>query len=139
MMASAILAVRVGGQGDVKGKQVLWTQTKGIPEVPSLVLYRERLYAVKSGGVLTCRSQKTGQALFEERLQAGGGYFASPIAAGGRVYTSSDRGVITIIRASDKLEVLGQAELKEPILATPAIVEGKLYVRTEKHLFAFGE
>jgi len=139
MMASAVMAVKVGGTGDVKDTHLAWSQSKGVPEVPSLLLYRNRLYAVKNGGVLTCRDPQDGRSIFEERLGAPGGYYASPIAAGGRIYTASDLGVISVLRASDKFDVLGRIELGEPIQATPALVDGKLYVRTEKHLLAFGE
>jgi outer membrane protein assembly factor BamB len=139
MMTSAVMALKLGGKGEAKDTQVIWSQPKGVPEVPSMVLYRNRLYAVKAGGVVTCRDPRTGKALFEERLGAPGGYYSSPVASGGRIYTASDLGVITILPASDQFEVAGRVDLGEPIQATPAIVEGKLYVRTDKHLFAFGE
>ena len=139
MMASAVMALKLGGNKDVKDSNLVWTQSKGVPEVPSLLLYRNRLYAVKNGGIVTCRNPRDGQALFEERLGAPGDYYSSPVATGGLIYAASDLGVITILKASDKFEVAGRVELGEPIQATPAIVEGKLYVRTEKHLFAFGK
>jgi outer membrane protein assembly factor BamB len=97
------------------------------------------LYTVKNGGVLTCRNPKSGETLYEERVEAAGGYFASPIAAGGNVYLASDRGVITVCEAGDKFKVTGRADLQEPIMATPAILEAKLYVRTEKQVLAFGK
>lgn len=138
MMTSAILAVRCGGQGDVSSNRVAWTQAKGVPEVPSPLLYRNRLYTIKNGGVLTCRDAATGRILFEERLDAPGGYFASPIAAGGKIYASSDRGVITVCDAGDTLKGVAHLDLQEPIMATPAIVDGSIYVRTDKQLHAFG-
>jgi outer membrane protein assembly factor BamB len=139
MMTSALLAVRPGGKGEVKESHVAWTQSKGVPEVPSALCYRDRLYTVKNGGVLTCRNPKSGKTLYEERVEAAGGYFASPIAAGGNVYLASDRGVITVCEAGDKFKVTGRADLQEPIISTPAILEAKLYVRTEKQVLAFGK
>jgi len=89
--------------------------------------------------IATCRDPKTGQAIFEERLAASDGYYASPVAGGGRVYLASDRGIITVLEATNQLQVIRSIDLREPIQATPALVDGKLYVRTAKHLMAFGE
>ena len=72
--------------------------------------------------------------VFEERLGAPGGYFSSPVAADGRIYTASDRGTITVLQARARLQVLAQADLKEAITATPALVENALYVRSAGHL-----
>jgi outer membrane protein assembly factor BamB len=85
-----------------------------------------------------CRHPETGKSLYDERVGAEGGYFASPVAADGRIYIASDRGVITVLKAGDTFKVLSRVELKETIMATPAIVEDKLYVRSAGHLCAFG-
>ena len=138
-MKSSAMAVRAGGHGDVTELQVLWTDSKGIPEVPSPLLYRGWLFLVRNGGLFTCREPNTGKTVFEERLNAPGGYYASPVAAGGKVYVASDRGVISVLEAADRLKVLAQVDLIEPVMATPAIVDGKLYVRTQTQLIAFGE
>ena len=68
-----------------------------------------------------------------------GDYYASPVAGDGKIYVASQRGVVAVLRAGDTLDVLARNDLGEPILATPAIVDGKLYVRTEGHLYAFGK
>jgi outer membrane protein assembly factor BamB len=125
-MKSATFAVRIGGKDDVTESQGIWTETKGIPEVPSALLYRGRLYYVKNGGVLTSRDPATGKMIFEERLGAPGGYYASPVAADGRIYVASDRGMVTVVEAGDRLQVLARADLKEAIMATPAIVDDRL-------------
>jgi len=72
------------------------------------------------------------------RLGAAGAYFASPVAAGGRIYFASGDGVVSVIGAGDKLEVLARNDLQEPLFATPAIVENVIYIRTPAHLYAFG-
>jgi len=136
-MRTAAFAVRTGGQGDATNRLV-WSEPKGVPEVPSPLLYRDRVYYIKNGGIFTCRDPQTGKSLYDERVGAEGGYFASPVAADGRVYVASDRGVITVLRAGDEFSVLSRAELKETIMATPAIVDDKLYVRSAGHLWAFG-
>ncbi len=138
MMDSAVLAVRVGGKGDVTKSHIGWTESRGVPEVPSPLLYKDRLYLVKSGGIVLSREAATGRTVFQSRLGAPGGYYASPVAAHGRIYVASDLGTVTVFEAKDTLEVLARNELPEPILATPAIVDGKIYVRTLSHLYAFG-
>ena len=77
--------------------------------------------------------------LYRGRLGATGPYFASPVAGDGKVYAASRDGVGVVFAAGDELKILGRNDLAELIAATPALVDGKLYVRTEKHLYAFGE
>jgi outer membrane protein assembly factor BamB len=137
-MKTAVCAVRLNGKGDVTKENIAWSQPKGVPEVPSSLYYRKRLYLVKSGGLATCLEAATGKILFQERLGVVGGFFASPVASGGRIYASSDAGKVVVFEAKDSLSVLGTNDLEEPIMATPAIVEGKLYVRSASRLCAFG-
>ena len=85
------------------------------------------------------RGPQTGKSLYDERVGAEGGYYASPVAAAGRIYVASDRGVVTVLQAGDSFKVLSRTELKETIMATPAIVGDALYVRSAGHLWAFGE
>ena len=105
----------------------------------SPLFYRGRVYAAQDGGRLTCYNAKTGEKFFEqERLGADGDYYASPIAANGHIYLSSGKGRVTVIEAGETLLVKARNELGEPIYATPAIAEDKLYVRSQGHLWAFG-
>ncbi len=134
-----VLAIKPGGQGDVSKTHVLWKEKKAVPEVPSPLYYQGRLYTVRDGGVVSCLDPKTGKLLYRERLGPGGAYFSSPVAGDGKLYAASLGGVVVVFGAGDTLQVLARNDLKESILATPALVDGKLYVRTEKHLFAFGE
>lgn len=138
LMQSRVLAVRTGGRGDVTDSHVEWSDARGVPEVPSPLLYRGLVYQVKNGGIVLCRDAKTGARVFQARLGAPGGYYASPIAANGRVYAASDTGVVVVFEAGDALRVLARNDLGEPILATPAVADGILYVRTTSHLYAFG-
>lgn len=137
-MQSRVMAVRTGGSGDVTKSHVEWSESRGVPEVPSPLLYRGRLYQVKNGGIVLCRDAKTGARVFEGRLGVPGGYYSSPVAANGRVYAASDAGVVVVIEAQDTLQVLARNDLGEPIWATPAVADGTLYVRTTAHLYAFG-
>ena len=135
-----LMAVRPGGRGDVTESHVAWTQTRGLPYVPSPLLYRGGVYLVKDGGMISCFKARTGEPVYQqERIGAQGNYYASPVAADGRIYVASVNGVFTVLAAGEKPEVLGRAEFKERLAATPAIVDNKLYVRTANHLWAFTE
>ena len=133
------LAVRPGGTGDVTQSHVVWKHTRGLPYCPSPLHYEGRIYLIKNGGLATCLDAKTGQAFYaEERLGALGDYYASPVAAAGKICVISQPGIAVVYRAGDALEVLARNGLDEPVIGTPALAEGKLYVRTAEHLFAFG-
>jgi outer membrane protein assembly factor BamB len=134
-----VFALRTPGTGDVTGTHVVWKAKRGAATVPSPLFYRGRLYLIQDGGRLTCYRAKTGEALYEqERLETEGQYWASPIAADGKVYFASTRGNIAVIEAADTAKVLARNKLGERITATPAIADDKLYVRTASHLWAFG-
>jgi outer membrane protein assembly factor BamB len=94
---------------------------------------------IKNGGIVSCMDAETGKLLYRERLGATGLYCSSPICANGRIYIASGKGVITVFAAGDTLQVLARNDLKEQIYSTPAVVDNKLYVRTAKHMYAFGE
>jgi outer membrane protein assembly factor BamB len=133
------LSVRTGGQQDVTKTHVLWKETKGVPEVPSPLVCQGRVYLIRSGGLLVCRELESGKLVYENRIDSPGGYFASPVLADGCLYLASDRGTVTVVRAGDALEVVSRNEFQEPILASPAIVEGTLFLRSDKHLWALRE
>jgi len=134
-----LTAIKPGGKGDVTATHVLWKEKRSVPEVPSPLYYDGRVYMIKNGGIVSCMDAETGKLLYRERLGAFGLYCSSPICAHGRIYIASRKGVITVFKAGDTLEVLARNDLKEAIFATPAVVENKLYVRTVKHMYAFGE
>jgi outer membrane protein assembly factor BamB len=136
---NGLLAIKPGGKGNVTGSHVLWREKRALPEVPSPLHYSERIYLVRDGGIVTCLEAKTGRLLYRGRLGATGPYFASPVAGDGKVYAASREGAVVVFAAGDELKILARNDLDESIAATPALVDGKLYVRTEKHLYAFGE
>lgn len=138
MNRTVVLAVRTGGKENVTESQVLWKETRGVPEVPSPLVWHNRLYLVRSGGLLVCRDLESGKLIYEERIEAPGGYFASPVLADGRLYLASDRGTVTVVKAGDALVVLARNELGDPIFASPAIADNRLYIRSSKRLWAFG-
>jgi outer membrane protein assembly factor BamB len=128
------VAVKPGGKGEVA-----WAYKKGLPYVPSPIVYRDRLYMLKDGPMLTCVEAKTGKPVYElERVKAGPRYYASPVAANGHIYIASLDGTITVIAAGeDTPDVVHSTKLAEPVRATPAIAHNTLYVRSDKFLYAF--
>lgn len=133
------MSVRADGRGDVTDTHVAWRVARGLPYVPSPLVYEGRVHLVRNGGLASCYEAATGKVLYqEERLDALGDNYASPVAAGGLVCVISQPGTAVVLRASDTLEVLSRNPLGEPVLATPAIVDGVLYVRTTGSLYAFG-
>jgi outer membrane protein assembly factor BamB len=136
---NAVLALRPGGRGDITTSHLAWKAIRSLPYVSSPVCYQGRLYTIKNGGLASCYEAATGQALYQdERLNAPGDYYASLVAGGGRIVAISQKGTATVLAAGDKLAVLGQNELGAEVMATPALVEGNLYVRTADQLWAFG-
>jgi outer membrane protein assembly factor BamB len=136
-------ALKPGGSGDLTDSHMLWTKKRGLPYIPSALVYRGQYLMVKDGGLVTAYDAKTGKDVYlQERAVAAGRYYASPVAANGHIYfTCLDGGAITVLKAgSDKAEAVAKnPKLGERVAATPAIADDTLYVRTEKHLFAFSE
>lgn len=138
--SARVMAIRPGGKGEVNQTHVAWSERKGVPGVPSPLYYCERVYTFLNGGIVYCRNAKTGSLVYNGRLGALGYYYSSPVAADNKVYIASAEGSVVVLDGtSTELKVLAVNKLGEGIMATPAIVEGKVYVRTEGHLYAFGE
>ncbi len=134
-----LIAIKSGGTGDITASHVLWKENEGIPEVPSPLFYKGRIYMIKNGGTVTCLNALTGERLYRARLGASGPYYSSPVATSDRIYIASSKGTVVVFAAGDELNVLARNNLREKIWATPAIVDNKIYIRTEKQLYAFGK
>jgi len=137
---NAVLAIRPGGQGDITATHLAWKATRSLPYVCSPVFYEGRLYTVKNGGLASCYDAASGRVHYQdERLNAPGDYYASLVAGGGKIYSASENGVMTIWEGGDVLKILARHDFGERIMATPAIIERTLYVRTAGSLFAFSD
>ena len=134
-----LIAIRPGGQGDITNTHLKWELNRSIPEIPSPLFYSNLIYMVRNGGLLAAVEATNGKLLYRERLNAPGQYSASPVAANGHIYLASNRGVITVVKAGRRFEIMHQNNLINPVFATPAIDKNTLYVRTEKTLWAFRE
>jgi outer membrane protein assembly factor BamB len=137
---NSTMAVRYGGRGDLTDTNVLWRYRKSLPNVPSPLLYRNVLYLVKDGGVLTALNPKTGEVFKQARLDgAREPYYSSPVAADGKVYLLSEGCKLTVLKAIAEWEVLAVNDLEDACYATPAIADSRLYVRTRSFLYCFGQ
>ena len=133
---SPYLAIRPGGRGDVSSSHVLWRAPGGGSYVPSLVYYEGLLYLTNDVGVLTCADARTGERIWQMRLD--GVFFASPVAADGKVYFVSQTGETIVVKAGRAPEILARNDLGERIAASPAIASGKIFLRSDTKLFAIG-
>ncbi|MBM3803908.1 MAG: hypothetical protein FJW26_16520 [Acidimicrobiia bacterium] len=137
---NAVRAFRLGGEGDLTETNFLWRYQKSLPNVPSPLLYQNVVYLMKEGGVLTALDAATGAVLKQARLQGAlGDYFASPVAADGKVFTVSHEGKVTVLKPGKDWEILAVNDLGEDCNATPAIADGRIYLRTQKALYCFGK
>jgi outer membrane protein assembly factor BamB len=139
---NSAFALKPGGSGDVTESHVRWKKKKGLPYVPTAILYRGQYVMVKDGGIVTAYDAETGDEIYQRRAIASGNYYASPVAAGGKIYfTSLDEGIVTVLKGgADKPEKVAEnPPLGERVAATPAIVDDTIYIRTAGHLYAFAE
>lgn len=135
-----LFTIRPGGQGDISASHLVWKTNKHLPYVSSPLCYDGRVYAMKNGGLASCYEAASGRILYQaERLDAPGDYYSSAIGVDGRVYIASQQGIVTVLAAGDTFKVLARNQLGEQIFATPAVLDGRIYLRTEQHLFAFGD
>jgi outer membrane protein assembly factor BamB len=132
-----IQAIKGGGSGDVTKTHVLWNLDPKTPSnLSSPLLFNNRLYLVKSGGMSSCYDAKDGKTLWDRsRLGNFGDYFASPVAADGKVFIAGKNGFVVVLEDGPELKVLAKNDIGEEIIATPSIADGRLYVRTRENLF----
>lgn len=135
-----LFALRPGGSGDISASHVAWATNKHLPYVSSPLCYQGTVYAMKNGGLLSCYDAATGTVHYQaERVDAAGDYYSSAVAADGRVYVASQQGVMVVLAAGKELKVLARNKMEGQVFATPAIVDGVIYLRTESQLVAFGQ
>ncbi len=132
-----LLSIELGGEGNVTDTHVSILEKRNLPEVPSPLVHQGRIYMIKNGGILTCLDSASKEKLYQKRISASGSYYASPIAVGENIYLASRQGVVTVLRGGDTLDIVAENDLSEKIMATPAVTDNTLYVRTDRHLYAF--
>lgn len=139
-VVNAVQAIKLGGEGDMTDTAIKWRYYKTLPNVPSPLLYDDVLYLIKDGGILTALDKQTGEVTKQGRVRdAMDRYFASPVAADGKVFLSSEMGKITVLDPGPQWEIRQVNDMGEEVWATPVIIDGKLYVRTKSALYCFDE
>ncbi|MBP90759.1 MAG: pyrrolo-quinoline quinone [Planctomycetaceae bacterium] len=134
---NVVVAIKPGGLVDVTQSRVVWEFTKFVPFIASPLYANGTVFLMKDGGILTSVDAKTGAAIKTKRLWANGGYYSSPVAGDAKVYLLNQKGELTVVTASAEWEVLSKADFGEEAYATPAIVDGHIYLRTVGHLYCF--
>lgn len=131
-----ILAIKPDGSGNVTKTKIVWRTNRGVSYVPSPISVGEYFFVVSDGGVAHCFEAKTGRIMWMERL---GEHHASLVGAEGLVYFLNDNGDMNVVKAGPKYELTAKNELGEKTFASPAISDGQIFLRGEKHLFCIGE
>ncbi|HZV05204.1 MAG TPA: PQQ-binding-like beta-propeller repeat protein [Gemmataceae bacterium] len=139
-----IIAVRPGAAGDIslgpngdRNEYIAWSKKRGGPYMTTPIVYRGYLYVCSNAGMLTCYDADTGSEIYKERL-GGVSYTASPVAADGRLYFTTEQGEVRVVKAGPKFELLAVNDMGDVCMATPAVSGGSLFVRSQHYLFALG-
>jgi outer membrane protein assembly factor BamB len=134
-----VTAVRFGGKGDLTGTNVAWTIKKAYPNIPAPLVYRGVMYLMKEGGIVSTVNPVSGEVLKMGRTpEALEEYYASPVAADGKVFVVSASGKVTVLKADAQWEIIKMNDLGEEVWATPAIAGNNLFIRTKSALYSFG-
>jgi outer membrane protein assembly factor BamB len=139
-----LFAIRPGASGDIslqegedRNSAVVWSKMRGGPYMTTPILYQDLLYTCSNAGMLTCYEADTGKEVYKERL-GGVSYTASPVAADGRLYFVSEEGQARVVKSGRQFELLAVNDIDDICMATPAISDGTLFVRSQHHLLALG-
>jgi len=139
-----IIAVRPGAAGDIslapngdRSERIAWSKKRGGPYMTTPLVYGRYLYVCSNAGMLTCYEADTGKEIYKERL-GGVSYTASPVAADGRLYFTTEQGEVRVVKTGPKFELLAVNNVGDVCMATPAISGGTLFVRSQHYLFALG-
>jgi outer membrane protein assembly factor BamB len=140
---SPIYVVRPEASGDISlakdetsNKAIVWSTPRGGCYMSTPVVYRDYLYLGNSNGVVRCFNAKTGEKVYEQRLETGAGIISSLVAADGKIFCASENGTVYVLAAGPEFKVLARNKMGQPCFATPAISQGVLYFRTTESLIA---
>ena len=142
-----IFAIRPGAVGDVtlrngetSNQFVAWSKTRRGGYMPTPLIYRGQLYVLNNDGLLSCYDLRTGTEHYQERVpHRSFGFSASPVAGDGKIYLAGEDGLVFVLQAGTQLKLLATNPVGEPLMATPALSDGTLYLRGSRHLFAVGK
>jgi outer membrane protein assembly factor BamB len=136
---NSLMAINADGTGDMTGKNIKWKFHRSIPQCPSVVVYRGVVYMINDSGVLTTLNAETGEVFKQARLRnVSDKYYASLVAADGKIFIGGNSGVVSVLKAGGDQELIAANKFDEDIFATPAIADGRIYLRTVSALYCFG-
>ena len=143
---SPIFCLRPGARGDItlrdnvkSGGPVIWSKVRRGPYMPTPLIYRGNVYVLNNNGLFACYDLQTGKEYYYERIpHRAHGFSASPVAADGNIYCAGEDGLVFVIKAGNKFKLLATNPIGEPLMATPALSEGVMYLRATNHLYAVG-
>ena len=130
------VAVRLGKENERAGQRLVWEKQRGFPYVPSMLVSGEHLFYVNDDGIAGCYVARTGESVWTERL--GGKVTASPVLIDGKVYAANESGTVFVFPATTSFRLLAKNQIGEAVIATPAVSDGRLYIRGKEHLFCIG-
>ncbi|HEY0005162.1 MAG TPA: PQQ-binding-like beta-propeller repeat protein [Pyrinomonadaceae bacterium] len=138
--AKIAMAIRLGGAGELTDESIVWKYAKGTAYVPSPILYGDYLYLTTDRGILTCLEARTGKVVYEGgRIPVPATFTGSPVAFDGKILLTSEDGDTFIIKAGPQHQVIGTNSLDEPVYTSPAISDGKIFIRAEKNLYCISK
>jgi outer membrane protein assembly factor BamB len=132
------IAIKVDGKGQLSENSLVWEEKKMFPYVPTMLIHGEYLFYTNDKGIAACHIAKTGEKVWENRL-SGTEISASPVLIEDRIYTINEAGEVFVIAAAPEYKLLAQNSMGEGVRASPAVANGKLFIRGQQHLFCIGE
>jgi outer membrane protein assembly factor BamB len=135
-----LTAVDLAGTVSTPVERIKWNYRRTVPYIASVLVYENVLYFLQDGGIVTTLDSDKGKVLKRGRIDGGRGkFYASPVAGDGKIFLVNTDGQLTVLKAGAEWEQLSSQPLGEPCFATPAVCNGRVYVRTAKSLFCFGK
>jgi outer membrane protein assembly factor BamB len=136
-----VVCLKPGGQGDITNDTKLthWKRDSNTPDVPSPLVVDGLVYLCRENGNLMCLDANTGEEHYKDETTTRDRHRASPVYADGHIYTTARKGVVTVVKAGPKFEIVAQNDLGESTAASPVISNGRIYVRTFDALYAIGK
>ncbi len=133
-----MVAIRLGGSGDMTGDGVRWRYHRAVAQLPSPLLYDNVLYMINDGGIATSFRPETGDVIARARIRGAVDDYYAPVAADGKLFVVGASSKVAVVDTGGTLEVLAVNGLGSPSYATPAIADGRIYIRTQETLWTFG-
>ncbi|MFQ6674624.1 MAG: PQQ-binding-like beta-propeller repeat protein [Fidelibacterota bacterium] len=133
-----LLALRAGGRGDITESHRIWDFQNG-PDVPTPVTDGKYFYVINDRGIMWCLNAKTGEEIYRRQRLQPGTYSASPVLADGKIYVTNEDGLTSVVQAGPTFKPLSQNALDDYTLSSPAISEGRIFLRTAHYLYCIGK